>query len=165
MNKGTKKKYNELSFESLPDYVQGDSIRVKFDGFVSDYIFDIAGLKASTIKDGIYPIIICSCGMIGCGGAYVLTRKDGNDIYWEQFWDGMSCGKPDKECEYTEFDLIFPYDKENEHKVIIPPLIFRLSEYRKLADDLEMESNKLYGNQKQFQERLDRYLSGDNFVE
>lgn len=164
MHKKTQKKYHELSYEVLPDTYNEYDCRVKFDGFVSDYIFNIPALKASTIKNGIYPIILCSCGIIGCGGAYILTHMDGKDIVWEKFWDGMSCGESDEECEYPEFDLIFPYDEVSEHLVIVPPLRFRYSEYKKLVDDVEVESIKRYKNIDWIQETMERYLSGDAFI-
>lgn len=163
-NKQQEVPYHRLSYRITDNSTGvGFDFKLVFDEFKSDYIFDIEALKASTIKNGIYPIIVCSCDYIGCGGAYVLTHIEGEDIIWEKFWDGMSCGEPDNECEYPEFDLIFPYDEKKEHLVIVPPIRFRFSEYRKLVDELEKESIKLYKNGKQFQETLETYLSGDTF--
>lgn len=164
-NKQAGIKFHKLTYKLIPDLVGlSFDFQLVFDGFGSDYMFDIVGLKASSLQDGIYPIIICSCGMIGCGGIYITTKIQGEELIWEKFWDGQSCGSPEDEDQLSEFDLIFPYDEKNEHLLIASPISFQLSEYLTLSDELVKESIKLYKNEKQFQDTLEEFLSGDVFI-
>lgn len=132
-------KYHKLDYIKEENGMAGDSIvfrKIIFDGQQTDYIFDEAALKVSSEKDGIYPLVVCSCDIIGCGGMYVSTRIDGDDIVWEKFWCGQCVGKQDEEDELKEFSFFFCYGDNSQKLIIKPPLRFKLEEYKKIADEL-----------------------------
>lgn len=163
-NKQPKTVYHELSYEILRDsYDDLYTFGFKFDDYSSYYIFDIAALKASTMVDDNFPIICCSCGVMGCGGAYVTTRINKDEIIWERFWDCQSVDPFEKEDELFEFDLSFSNNAETEHLIIKPPIYFKLDKYKSLAYELWEEVMKFRKYDNYLQETLERYLSGDTF--
>ena len=156
---GYKKEINEIADDMIP------SRRIVFDGKVTDYIFDEPALKVSSEKDGIYPIVVCDCDILGCGGMYVSTRIDGNDIVWEKFWHSQCTGKPDADEELRDFSLL-RNSARGENLVIETPLRFERLEYEKVADQL-IEVARLDTPDKYKQKgdwllnTLERYRSGD----
>lgn len=165
MDKKTQKKYHKLSYKRVRD-LTGTRFDFLFviDDFESIDMFEITGLKASSMKDGVYPIIICRCEMMGCGGIYITTHIQGEDIVWEKFWDGQSCEFTDDEEVLPEYTIGSQYGEGGEHLVITAPMRFKLKEYTELADELVKESDKSDKNKAQFKENLERYLSGDVFI-
>jgi len=164
MDKKTQKKYHKLSYKQVRNLTgTGFDFLFIIDDFESIDMFEITGLKASTMKDGVYPIILCRCEMIGCGGINIKTHIQGEDIIWEKFWDGQSCEFTDDE-ELLEYSIGSQYGPGGENLVITAPMRFNLKEYSELADKLVKESDKSDKNKAQFKENLERYLSGDVFI-
>lgn len=103
---------------------------------VTDYHYDIAAFELSSEGNGIFPIIVCSCGMIGCSGAYVEVSHKDDLIVWEHFWHGQCCGKPEPDDE-IEFLRIFgnlyakaPLKFEKDHyKTVVKSIIDELKEH------------------------------------
>ena len=120
---------NAVSSELIPVY------RIVFDGNETDYLFDGVALKASSEKDGIYPVVVCDCEIIGCGGMYVFSRIDGEEIIWEKFWSGQCIGEPSEEDFLIKFSLI-SNSVRGKDLVITAPIRFRLDEYTALANKL-----------------------------
>src|SRR3989338_2702418 len=130
--------YHKLYYKKEPDAVRSEPMElywIVFDGIKTHYVFDEAALKASAEKDGIYPVVICGCDSIGCGGMYVSTRIDGSDILWEKFWFGQCVGKPEKDDELESFAFV-KNDAKEKDSIVKPHLRFRLDEYRELADEI-----------------------------
>ena len=159
--------YHKLSYKKEPDAVRSEPIDlywIIFNGVKTHYVFDEAALKASSEKDGIYPIVICGCDIIGCGGMYVTTFIDGDDIIWEKFWFGQCVGEPDADDSLDSFAFIKNNVKEKD-LIVKPPLRFKLNEYRALADeivnDLKTDPKREARNKQWYDETLKKYKAGD----
>ena len=151
--------YHKLSYKKEPDPAcPGFQYRIIFDGVTTDYAFDEAALKVSSMQDGIYPLVVCMCGVIGCGGMYVTTHIEGDDIVWERFWLRDCCGEPEANDTLENFDF-------NKELVVKPSLRFRLGEVRALADEIEKDlkaETEGYKNKKEWHdEKVKRYMAGD----
>lgn len=101
--------YNKLSYQKKSNGVRSEPVDlywIVLDGVLTHYVFDEPALKASSEKDGIYPIVVCSCDCIGCGGMYVSTRIMGDDIIWEKFWFGQCVGEPEPDDALESFAFV-----------------------------------------------------------
>jgi len=159
--------YHKLSYKKEPDAVRSEPIDlywIVFDGTKTHYTFDEAALKASAEKDGIYPIVICGCDYIGCGGMYVTTCIDGEDIIWEKFWFGQCVGKPEEDNKLESFAFV-ENDVKEKDLIVKPPLRFKLSDYSALADEIanDLKSDPKRGERvsKWYDETLKKYKAND----
>lgn len=159
--------YHKLSYKKEPDAVRSEPIDlywIVFDGIKTHYVFNEAALKASAEKDGIYPIVICGCDYIGCGGMYVSTHIDGDDILWEKFWFGQCVGEPEKNDELEIFAFV-QNDVKEKDLIVKPPLRFRLGEYCKIADeianDLKSDPKRDERSRQWYDETLKKYKANN----
>jgi hypothetical protein len=157
--------YHKLSFKKDQDAVRNYPnflYWIVFDGNGTDYAFDEAALKVSSEKDGVYPLVVCGCDCISCGGMYVSTRIEGEDIVWEKFWQGQCSGEPEKDDKLTEFALT-KNSVRGEDLIVKPPLRFNLNEYRILAEKIERDRKSDPAHSKGYNKTLETYKSGNTF--
>jgi len=157
--------YHTLSFKKDRDAVSEYPrflYWILFDGNHTDCTFDEVALKASSEKDGVYPLVVCGCGHIGCNGMYVSTRIDGDDIVWEKFWQGQCCGKTEKDDELSEFALT-QGSARGKDITLRPPVKFRLREYRDLVEAIERDKKSNPISSKEYDETLSDYKDGNVF--
>lgn len=158
---------NKLSFIKEQDVARpgpNNLYRVVFNDVKAHYIFDDVALKVSSEKDGIYPLMVCECDTIVCDGVYITTRMEDEDIIWEKFWFGQCAGQPEADDKLDSFALVFNDLKEKD-LVIKPPLRFKLSEYRALADEIANDRKSgpkdVERGEQWYDETLEKYRVGD----
>ncbi len=71
----------------------GPAFRLVVDDKQIDYFIIPAALEYSLKNNGILPIFNCSCGVVGCGGAYVKVAHKKDRVVWEKLYSGTSCGE------------------------------------------------------------------------
>lgn len=158
-------KYHTLSFKKDRDAVSEPPkflYWIVFDGNHTDCAFDEIALKASSEKDGVYPLVVCGCGYIGCNGMYVTTRIEKDDVIWEKFWQGQCCGETEKDDELSEFSLI-KNSAKGKNITLKPPVKFHLGEYRDLIETIEHDIKSDPISSKEYDEALSYYKDGNVF--
>lgn len=75
--------------KTMTERVTSD-LGITFDGVRTNYIFDYAAFVASIDKDGVFPIVVCTCQHIACAGMYVRVLHKGKYVYWTEFYHGQA---------------------------------------------------------------------------
>lgn len=151
---------NQLSYKTVDEKDKiapsCPSFRIVFNEEDTNYFFDVAALELSEKENGLFPIIVCQCGYLGCGGAYVEVSNNGNEVIWNKLWFGQSYPDPEPDDELKEFHLA-------EGLVVKPPLKFDRQEYQLLIKQLLEELPNLKEENANYQRDLASYKTGDRF--
>lgn len=67
-------------------------------------------LELSAKKDGVYPIINCSCGEWGCGGVYVEVRNTPNTVIWETLYNNYDPSNQGNKSHSIEGKILTPVE-------------------------------------------------------
>lgn len=151
MNKLSYRKLDEKQekiTESCPD------LGVILDGQKLGYCFDEPALAVSAEKDGVYPILNCGCGEMGCGGAYVQVRNKKNIVIWDKlfnrFYDEDDYDEEEPDQEQDGYSDEF---KELKNKL---PFSFDRKEYEDLIKIFRDKADEEWTLDR-FEEICDRY--------
>jgi hypothetical protein len=123
----------------------------------TDYQFDIAALEVSAHRNGVFPIVVCGCGSIGCAGAYVEVSQDDKEIVWGKFWHGQCGGEPLPEDDLKGLKVV-----ATQNVYIKPPLRFQRGHYEAVLKNLLNELHRhedSYSTREYFKD-LERYKNG-----
>jgi hypothetical protein len=108
-----------------PDEAEGyPKFLVQLDGANEDHSFVVLPLEISAQKDGLYPILNCTCGEWGCGGGYVKVKITPERVIWENNYSYID--------ETTEMKSLH----------VKMPIYFKRDEYQKLINDLLIAKDK-----------------------
>ena len=158
----------EVIPESRTDWQPGDraifektkeaALIVIINNIETDYEYDVAAIEVSAQKDGIFPIIVCGCGYMGCGGAYVEVSQNEEGIVWKRFWQGQCGGEPLPEDDLKGLKAV-----ATKNIYIKPPLRFPRRHYEAVIKNLlnELRRHEDSFTYREYQKSLEQYKTGN----
>lgn len=159
---------SEVLPENRQDWQPGDKARFevtkegKFIIIINNikigYNYDIAALELSSYENGIFPIIVCVCGHIGCSGAYVEVSHNDGEIVWERFWHGQCGGEPIIEDKLGGLKVT-----ATKNVYIKPSLRFQRQHYEAVIKNILNELHRYEDSftYKEYQKSAKQYRAGN----
>jgi len=140
-----------------------DNFRVVIDDKDTDYYFDVAALEISNSEEGVFPMLVCGCGYMGCMGKYVRVKLTPTEVIWEKFYDSYADDNSSEEDELKEVELTKTWNEGVKEFIIKPPLKFDRKEYASLIKNLLSELPKYEKALYTYKDCIESYKKGDRF--
>lgn len=115
-----------------------------------------AALDWSVKNEGIFPVLNCSCGTMGCGGNYIKVRHAPRKIIWEKIIDGQSGG----EDSPTEDNNPIVFEDKSK---LVAPLEFEREQYEQTVKKLLSEPEFKKYEKEIYLTEIKSYEKGDFF--
>lgn len=149
---------NKISFKfteegGLTENFQGAFKLILNDRKTTDFLEE-AGFILSAEQEGLFPMFVGSCQIMGCCGTYIEVKHQADKVIWTKFWHGGCSGKPEPEDAKNRVKFL-------EDFIIKPPLEFDLKEYKATAEELRTALRQMPTRYEYFLKEYEQYKSGD----